>query len=194
MHPRRTRGSQSGQEKSRRDKSLQAQVEEPLGTNSHQTISNSLANASIWLGTKNSLYYLAQSANSISWVLFVCSYTTAIFSPYLSGLFIKIVCARETFYSPNQKRRNYQWVRKTFRMLSAGAFLKNLHQENYVSYRSQGIKKAIKLDKVNQQLGMSIMLFLHIFFAVTACYQVKKSNFTFCGVSKQAMTKFSFSF
>ena len=102
MHPRRTRGSQSGQEKSRRDKSLQAQVEEPLGTNSHQTISNSLANASIWLGTKDSLYYLAQLANSISWVLFVCSYTTAIFSPYLSGLFIKIVCARETFYSPNR--------------------------------------------------------------------------------------------
>ena len=47
MHPWRTRGSQSGQEKSRRDKRLQAQVEEPLGTNSHQTISNSLANASI---------------------------------------------------------------------------------------------------------------------------------------------------
>ena len=31
-----------------------------------------------WLGTKNALYYCAQSANSISWVLFVSSYTTAI--------------------------------------------------------------------------------------------------------------------
>lgn len=163
MHPRRTRASQSGQEKSRRDKSLQAQVEEPLGTNSHQTISNSLANANIWLGTKNSLYYLAQSANSISWVLFVCSYTTAIFSPYLSGLFIKIVCARETFYSPKQKRRNYQWVRKTFRMLSAGAFLTNLHLENYVSYWSQGIKKAISLTRQTDNLVWASCFFCTFF-------------------------------
>ena len=39
---------------------------------------NGQANASSWLGTKNALYYCAQSANSISWVLFVSSYTTAI--------------------------------------------------------------------------------------------------------------------
>ena len=36
------------------------------------------ADASSWLGTKNALYYCAQSANSISWVLFVSSYMTAI--------------------------------------------------------------------------------------------------------------------
>ena len=36
------------------------------------------ADAGSWLGTKNALYYCAQSANSISWVLFVSSYTTAI--------------------------------------------------------------------------------------------------------------------
>ena len=34
--------------------------------------------AGSWLGTKNALHYCAQSANSISWVLFVSSYTTAI--------------------------------------------------------------------------------------------------------------------
>ena len=39
---------------------------------------NGQANAGSWLGTKNALYYYAQSANSISWVLFVSSYTTAI--------------------------------------------------------------------------------------------------------------------
>ena len=39
---------------------------------------NGQAIAGFWLGTKNSLYYCAQSANSISWVLFVISYTTAI--------------------------------------------------------------------------------------------------------------------
>ena len=33
-----------------------------------------------WLGTKNALYYCAQSANSFSWVLFGSSYTTAIVS------------------------------------------------------------------------------------------------------------------
>ena len=39
---------------------------------------NGQANAGSWLGTKNALYYCAQSTNSISWVLFVSSYTTAI--------------------------------------------------------------------------------------------------------------------
>ena len=41
---------------------------------------NGQANAGSWLGTKNALYYCAQSANSFSWVLFVSSYTTAIVS------------------------------------------------------------------------------------------------------------------
>ena len=39
---------------------------------------NGQANAGSWLGKKNALYYYAQSANSISWVLFVRSYTMAI--------------------------------------------------------------------------------------------------------------------
>ena len=38
------------------------------------------ADAGSWLGTKNALYYCAQSENSFSWVLFVRSYTTAIVS------------------------------------------------------------------------------------------------------------------
>ena len=81
------------------------------------------ADACSWLGTKNTLYYCAQSANSCSWVLFVSSYTTAIVSPHLPGSFTKLVRARETFifYFPNQKRRNYRWVEKTVGMLSAGA-------------------------------------------------------------------------
>ena len=81
------------------------------------------AHAGSWLGTKNSLYYCAQSANSFSWVLYVSSYTTAIVLPHLPGLFTTLVRARETFifYFPNQKRRNYWWVKKTFGMLSAGA-------------------------------------------------------------------------
>ena len=72
------------------------------------------ADAGSWLGTKNALYYCAQSANSFSWVLFVSSYTTAIVSPHLPGSFTKLVRTRETFifYFPNQKRRNYRWFEK----------------------------------------------------------------------------------
>ena len=64
----------------------------------------------------------AQSANSFSWRLFVSSYTTAIVLSHLPGSFTKLVRARETFifYFPNQKRRKYRWVEKTFGMLSAG--------------------------------------------------------------------------
>ena len=42
---------------------------------------------------QNALYYCAQSLNSISWVLFVCSYTTAIVSPYPFGLCTKEIHA-----------------------------------------------------------------------------------------------------
>ena len=79
--------------------------------------------AGSWLGTKNALYYCAKSANIFSWILLVSSYTTAIVLPHLPGSFTKLVRARETFifYFPNQKRRNYQWVEKTFRIRSAGA-------------------------------------------------------------------------
>ena len=41
---------------------------------------NGQANAVSWSGIKKALYYCAQSANSISWVLFVSSYTTFIVS------------------------------------------------------------------------------------------------------------------
>ena len=81
------------------------------------------ADAASWLSAKNALYYCAQSANSFSWVLFIGSYTTAIVSPHFAGSFTKLVRARKTFifYFPNQKRRNYRWVEKTFGMPSAGA-------------------------------------------------------------------------
>ena len=81
------------------------------------------ADAASWLGTKSALYYCAQSANSFSWLLFVSSYTTVIVTPHLPGSFTKLVRARKThnFNFPNQKRRNYRWVEKTFGMLSTGA-------------------------------------------------------------------------
>ena len=85
-HPQRPRGSQSGREK-RRDESFQAQAEKPLVPTLTGPFPDGQANAGSWLGTKNALYYGAQSANSFSWILSVSSYTTAIFSPQLPGSF-----------------------------------------------------------------------------------------------------------
>ena len=77
LHPRRPRGGQSGREK-RRNKSFQAQAEKPWVLALTGPFLNGQENAGSWLGTKNALYYCAQLANSISWVLFVSSYTTAL--------------------------------------------------------------------------------------------------------------------
>ena len=96
-HPRRPRGSQSGREK-RRDESFQVSAEEPLGTDSHRTISKNSSWYRLLIGHKKCFVLLCPIANSCSWVLFVSSYTTAIVSPYLPGSFTKLVRTRETFY------------------------------------------------------------------------------------------------
>ena len=59
------RGSQSGRQK-RRDESFQVRAKEPLGTDSHQTISKNSKGCRLLIGHKKPLYYCAQSANSIS--------------------------------------------------------------------------------------------------------------------------------
>ena len=95
-HPRRPSGSQSGREK-RREQSFHVRAKEPLGTDSHRTISKTSSGCRLLIGHKHALYYCAQSSNSFSLVLFVRSYTTEIVSsPFLS--FTKLVAARETFY------------------------------------------------------------------------------------------------
>ena len=72
-----TQGRSVGpREKARRK--FQVWAEKPLGTDSHRTISKRSSECWLLIGHKNALYYCAQSANSISWVLFVSSYTTAI--------------------------------------------------------------------------------------------------------------------
>ena len=50
-HPRRPRGSQSGREKMR-DESFQVRAEEPLGTDSHQTISKNSSGCRLLIGHK----------------------------------------------------------------------------------------------------------------------------------------------
>ena len=90
-HPRRPRGGQSGREK-RRDESFynKHRRKSPWVPTLTGPFPKGQANAGSWLGTKNALYYFAQSANSFFWVLFVSSYTTAIISPQLPGSFTKL--------------------------------------------------------------------------------------------------------
>ena len=54
VHPRRPRGSQSGREK-RRDESFQGWAEEPLNTDSHQTISKRSSECWLLIGHKKML-------------------------------------------------------------------------------------------------------------------------------------------
>ena len=119
VHPRRPRGSQSGGEK-RRDESFQViKAEEPLGTDSHRTISRNSSGCRLLIGHKKFFVLLCPIGEQF----LQSSYTTAIVSPHFPGSFTKLVRAGETFifYFPNQKQRNYRWVGKTFGMLSAAA-------------------------------------------------------------------------
>ena len=70
---RRPRGSQSGGEKGARRKFLS--TGQRAGYRLSPNYFQNLKRTGSWLGTKNALYYCAQSANSFSWVLLVSSYT-----------------------------------------------------------------------------------------------------------------------
>ena len=57
LHPRRPRGSQSGREK-RRDESFLVRAKEPLGTDSHRTISKNLNGCRLLIGHKKTFVLL----------------------------------------------------------------------------------------------------------------------------------------
>ena len=114
-------GSQSGQRK-RRNESFQAQVEGPLGTDSYQTISKRSTEYWLLTGHKKcfNLYYCFQSANSMSWVLFMCSYMMAIVSPYLSDLFTKemlTVRKLSLWYKPRSFQNTVYLTTKTWKQV-----------------------------------------------------------------------------
>ena len=95
--------------------SFQARVEEPLGSDSYQTISKRSGECWLQIGLKKCFVLLCPIGEQqrLFWGVFVFSN-----SPYLSGALIKVVHARETviFFFPNQKRRSYRWFEKTFRI------------------------------------------------------------------------------
>ena len=120
-HPRRPRGGQSSREK-RRDESFQVRAKEPLGTDSHRTMSKNSSGCRLLIGHKKCFVLLCPIGEQFLLSSFR-EFVHDVVSPHLPGSFTKLVRARETFifYFPNQKRRNYRWVEKTFGMLSAGA-------------------------------------------------------------------------
>ena len=97
-----------------------------LGTDSHRTISKRSSECWLLIG-HNKCFVLFCPIGEQHLEFFSYVRTRRLFSrhTFLSGSFIGVVRARETFlfYYPNHKLRNYRWVGKTFRMLSAGAFL-----------------------------------------------------------------------
>ena len=64
-HPRRPAGSQSGQEK-RRDESFQVRAKEPLGTDSHRTISKNSSRCRLLIGHKKCFVLLCPIGEHIS--------------------------------------------------------------------------------------------------------------------------------
>ena len=116
-HPRWPRDSQSGREK-RRDESFQVRAEEPLGTDSHQTISKNSSAYRFPIGHKNCFVLLCPIGEQFLLSSFR-EFVHDVVSPHLPGSFTKLVRARETFifFFPNQKQRNCRWVEKTLELL-----------------------------------------------------------------------------
>jgi len=96
------------------------QAKEPPGTDSHRTISKNSSGCRLLIGDKKCFVLFCPMGKQ-----FLLSYFREfVHDRYcLATHFTKLVRVRETFifYFPNQKRRNYRWVEKTFGMLSAGA-------------------------------------------------------------------------
>ena len=78
-HPRRPRGSQTGREK-RRDESFQVRAKEPLGTDSHRTISKNSTGCWLLIGHKNCSVLLCPIDEQFLLSSFRESYRTAIVS------------------------------------------------------------------------------------------------------------------
>ena len=93
-------------------------------------------------GQQNALYYCAQSANSISSLLFVGLYRTAIVSPYLCGSFTNWlrVQGKLSFSTSLTRGRNEGTPDDSGKRLeSYQQDHSNLHRENSVFDRSQGV-------------------------------------------------------
>ena len=99
-HPRRPRGSQSGEEK-RRDESFQARAEEPLGTYSHRTIS--IRSSEYWLliGHKKCFVLLCPIGEQ---------FHLSPFREFVQDGYYLATVARFVHQAFLTRQRNYRWV------------------------------------------------------------------------------------
>ena len=122
-HPRRPRGSKSGREKGR-DESFQVRVKEPLGTDSHQTISKNSSGCRVLIWHKKCFVLLCPIGKRFLLGSF-CEFVHDGYCLATLAQFIHQACVCKVtfiFYFPDQKQRNYRFaVEKTFGMLSTGA-------------------------------------------------------------------------
>ena len=104
-HPRRPRGGQSG-----REKRFQIQAKEPLGTDSHRTISKNSSGCRLQIGHKKCFVLLCPIGEQFLLSFFREFVHDGYCLGTLARPFTKLVRARETFifYFPNKKRRNYR--------------------------------------------------------------------------------------
>ena len=109
MHPGRPRGSQSDREK-RRDESFQVPAKEPLGADSHRTISKNSSGCRLVIGHKKCFVLLCPIGKQF----LLSSFREFVHDGYclatlvVGWSFTKLVRVRKTFifYFPNQKRTN----------------------------------------------------------------------------------------
>ena len=165
LHARRPRGCQSGREK-RQDESYGQKS--PWVTTLTKLFSKIQANAGSWLGTKNALYYCAQSAKSL----------LSSFREFVHHAYCLATLARFVHQAFLTRQRSYRWVEKHFGCYQQEQF--NLHWENSVSdgsqcivnnrkfkmRRQQEIKKSNSSTRKNNNFAHASHFVVH-FFAVT---------------------------
>ena len=136
-HPRRPKGSQSGQEK-RRDESFLVWAKEPLGTDSHRTISKNSNGCRLLIGHKKTFVSLCP----ISEQHLLSSFRVFVHDGYCLAILVWFV------YQGCACNSQGKLSRSAFLNRNEGAFNDSelvsddycqLHYENFASDRSQGI-------------------------------------------------------
>ena len=182
------RGSQSGREKCGNE-SFQTLAEEPLGTDSHRTISKQSSEYWLLIGHKKMHCIIVPNRRTDFREFVHDGYYLATVAQFIHQAFLT-------------RQRNYRWVEKCFGCYQREQF--NLHWENSVSDGSQCILNNRKFKMWrhrtrNKKQGKTTTLPVHhtlLYISLPSLqdYHVKMPSFTFCEGCKQAMSdKFSFS-
>ena len=116
IHPRRPTGSQSGREK-RRDESFKVRAKEPLGTESHRTISKTFKRMPPPDWARKMLCIIVPNRRTVSPEFFSCVRTRRLLSRHTCPVRSPNLCVQGKLLFSTFLTRN----EGTFGMLSAGA-------------------------------------------------------------------------